>query len=75
MALSSEELTKLFPFDEQKLIEIWKRPADMRKEGPEIPLMCGILFCGAVSAGLRSGEIRGASRRNPAAMIDLTRLP
>jgi integrase len=56
--LSSEELYKLFPFDEKQLIEIWKRPDDMRKEHPEIALMFGTLFCVTVSAGLRSGEIR-----------------
>jgi integrase len=56
--LSSEELTKLFPYDEQELIEIWKRPDDMRKEQPKIALMFGTLFCVTVSAGLRSGEIR-----------------
>jgi integrase len=60
--LSSEELTALFPFDEQELIEIWKRPDDMRKERPEIALMFGTLFCVTVSAGLRSGEIRALHR-------------
>jgi integrase len=56
--LSGEELTRLFPFDEQELVEIWKRPDDMRKERSEIALMFGTLFCVAVSAGLRSGEAR-----------------
>jgi integrase len=56
--LSGEELIKLFPFDEKELIEIWKRPDDMRKERSEIALMFGTLFCVAVSAGLRSGEAR-----------------
>lgn len=56
--LSSEELTALFPYDEQELISIWKRPDDMRKERKEIALMFGTLFCVTVSAGLRSGEIR-----------------
>jgi integrase len=60
--LSGEELTKLFPFDEKELIEIWKRPDDMRKEQPEIALMFGTLFCLAVSAGLRSGEARALHR-------------
>jgi len=60
--LSSEELTKLFPYNEQELIEIWKRPDDMRKERPEIALMFGTLFCVTVSAGLRSGEIRALHR-------------
>jgi integrase len=56
--LSSEELTALFPYDEKELIEIWKRPDDMRKEKDKIALMFGTLFCVTVSAGLRSGEIR-----------------
>ncbi|WP_010260616.1 tyrosine-type recombinase/integrase [Treponema primitia] len=56
--LSSKELTSLFPFDEKELIEIWKRPDDMRKEQDWIALMFGTLFCVTVSAGLRSGEIR-----------------
>jgi integrase len=56
--LSSEELIKLFHYDEKELIEIWKRPDNMRKEQPEIALMFGTLFCVTVSAGLRSGEIR-----------------
>jgi integrase len=60
--LSSEELTALFPYDEQELIEIWKRPDDMRKEPPEMALMFGTLFCVTVSAGLRSGEIRALHR-------------
>ena len=60
--LSSEELLKLFPYDEKGLIEIWKRPDDMRKEQPEIALMFGTLFCVTVSAGLRSGEIRALHR-------------
>ena len=60
--LSSEELLKLFPYDEKELIEIWKRPDDMRKERPEIALMFGTLFCVTVSAGLRSGEIRALHR-------------
>jgi integrase len=60
--LSSEELTALFPYDENKLVEIWKRPGGMRKERPEIALMFGTLFCAAVSAGLRSGEIRALHR-------------
>jgi hypothetical protein len=33
--LSGEELIRLFPYDEKELIEIWKRPDDMRKERPE----------------------------------------
>ena len=60
--LSSEELTALFPYDEQELINIWKRPDDMRKERDEIALMFGTLFCVTVSAGLRSGEIRALHR-------------
>jgi integrase len=60
--LSGEELTALFPYDEQDLIEIWKRPDDMRKEQDEIALMFGTLFCVTVSAGLRSGEIRALHR-------------
>jgi hypothetical protein len=60
--LSGEELLKLFPYDEQELIEIWKRPDDMRKEQPEIVLMFGTLFGVAVSAGLRSGEARAIHR-------------
>jgi integrase len=60
--LSSEELTALFPYDEKELIEIWKRPDDMRKEQPDIALMFGTLFCVTVSAGLRSGEIRALYR-------------
>jgi integrase len=60
--LSGEELIKLFPYDEKELIEIWKRPDDMRKEQSEIALMFGTLFCVTVSAGLRSGEIRALHR-------------
>jgi integrase len=60
--LSGEELTALFPYDEKELIEIWKRPEDMRKERPETALMFGTLFCVTVSAGLRSGEIRALHR-------------
>ncbi|MDR0656090.1 MAG: site-specific integrase [Treponema sp.] len=60
--LSGEELTALFPYDEKELIDIWKRPDDMRKEQPEIALMFGTLFCVTVSAGLRSGEIRALHR-------------
>ncbi|MDR0444463.1 MAG: site-specific integrase [Treponema sp.] len=60
--LSSEELTALFPYDEKKLIEIWRRPDDMRKEKTEIALMFGTLFCVTVSAGLRSGEVRALHR-------------
>ena len=56
--LSGEELTALFPYDEQELISIWKRPDDMRKERAEIALMFGTLFCVTASAGLRSGEAR-----------------
>ena len=56
--LSGEELTKLFPFDEKELIDVWKRPDDMRQERDEVSLMFGTLFCVAVSAGLRSGEVR-----------------
>ena len=56
--LSSEELTALFPYDEKELIRVWKRPDDMRVEREEIALMFGTLFCVAVSAGLRSGEVR-----------------
>jgi len=60
--LSSEELTALFPLDERELINVWKRPDDMRKERDEIALMFGTLFCVTVSAGLRSGEIRALHR-------------
>jgi integrase len=60
--LSSKELIKLFPYDEKELIEIWKRPDNMRKERDEIALMFGTLFCVTVSAGLRSGEIRALHR-------------
>jgi integrase len=61
--LSSEELTALFPYDEQELIRIWTRPPDKRKEGDEsLALMFGTLFCVTVSAGLRSGEIRALHR-------------
>ena len=60
--LSSEELTALFPCSEKELIEIWKRPDDMRKEKPEIVLLFGTLFCVTVSAGLRSGEILALHR-------------
>jgi integrase len=56
--LSNEELTALFPTDEQELIKVWRRSDDMRKEKDEIALMFGTLFCVAVSAGLRSGEVR-----------------
>jgi len=56
--LSSEELAALFPASERELISVWKRPDDMRKEREEIALMFGTLFCVAVSAGMRSGEIR-----------------
>jgi integrase len=60
--LSSEELAALFPYDEKELIEIWKRPDDMRKESDEIALMFGTLFCVTASAGLRSGEVRALHR-------------
>lgn len=60
--LSGEELTALFPSDEQELIKVWKRPDDMRKERDEIALMFGTMFCVTVSAGLRSGEIRALHR-------------
>ena len=60
--LSSEELLKLFPYDEKELIRIWKRPDDMKKERDEIALMFGTLFCVTVSAGLRSGEVRALHR-------------
>ena len=60
--LSGEELLKLFPYDEQLLINIWKRPDDMRKERDDIALMFGTLFCVTVSAGLRSGEVRALHR-------------
>jgi integrase len=61
--LSSEELTALFPYDEQELIRVWTRPPDKRKEGDEsLALMFGTLFCVTVSAGLRSGEIRALHR-------------
>jgi integrase len=57
--LSSEELTKLFPYDEEDLVRIWTRPDDKRKErDTNLALMFGTLFCVTVSAGLRSGEIR-----------------
>jgi len=56
--LSTEKLNALFPYDEKELINIWKRPDDMRKEQEEIALMFGTIFCITVSAGLRSGEIR-----------------
>jgi len=60
--LSSEELDALFPADEKELVGVWKRPDDMRKERDEIALMFGTMFCVAVSAGMRSGEIRAMSR-------------
>jgi integrase len=61
--LSGEELTALFPYNEQALIRIWTRPPDKRKEGDEsLALMFGTLFCVTVSAGLRSGEIRALHR-------------
>ncbi|MDR3336875.1 MAG: hypothetical protein LBT16_06695 [Treponema sp.] len=60
--LSGQELSALFPYDEKALIEIRKRPDDMRKEQNEIALMFGTLFCVTVSAGLRSGEIRALHR-------------
>jgi integrase len=60
--LSGEELQSLFPEDQQELIRIWRRPAAMKKEPDEIALMFGTLFCVAVSAGLRSGEIRSLHR-------------
>ena len=56
--LLGEELDDLFPDDEKELIDVWKRPDEMRKERDEIALMFGTLFCVAVSAGMRSGEIR-----------------
>jgi len=56
--LSSQELIELFPFDEKELINVWKRPSDMRKERDVRALMFGTLFCVAVSAGLRSCEVR-----------------
>jgi integrase len=60
--LSGEELTALFPSDEKDFIDVWKRPADMRKEQPTLAVMFGTLFCVAVSAGLRSGEARALHR-------------
>jgi integrase len=61
--LSGEELTTLFPYDEQGLIRIWTRPEDKRKERDgNLALMFGTLFCVTVSAGLRSGEIRALHR-------------
>lgn len=61
--LSSEELTRLFPFNEEELVRIWTRPPDKRKERDEnLALMFGTLFCVTVSAGLRSGEIRALHR-------------
>lgn len=61
--LSSEELTKLFPYDENELIQIWTRPDDKRKElDKNLALMFGTMFCVTVSAGLRSGEIRALHR-------------
>jgi hypothetical protein len=54
--LSSEELTALFPYDERELIDVWKRPDDIRKERDEIALMFGTLFCVTVSAGLHAGR-------------------
>jgi len=56
--LSGGELDALFPDNERDLISVWKRPDDMRKERDETALMFGTLFCVAVSAGMRSGEIR-----------------
>jgi integrase len=60
--LSGEELDALFPNAEKDLIRVWKRSDDMRKERDEIALMFGTLFCVAVSAGMRSGEIRALHR-------------
>lgn len=61
--LSGEELTRLFPFNEEELVRIWTRPPDKRKERDEnLALMFGTLFCVTVSAGLRSGEIRALHR-------------
>jgi integrase len=60
--LSDVDLDALFPNDEKDLIRVWKRPDDMRKERDEIALMFGTLFCVAVSAGMRSGEIRALHR-------------
>jgi integrase len=60
--LSSVESDALFPDDEQELIRVWKRPDYMRKEQDEIALMFGTLFCVAVSAGMRSGEISALHR-------------
>jgi integrase len=63
--LSSEELTALFPYDEQELIRIWTRPPYKRKEGDKsLALMFGTLFCVTVSAGLRSGKIRALHREH-----------
>ncbi|MDR2793860.1 MAG: hypothetical protein LBB61_09395 [Treponema sp.] len=72
-------MTRLFPYDEKELIEIWKRLGDMRKDRPEIALMFGTLFCVTVSAGMRSGEIRALYRERvsivvcPASLYSITR--
>jgi hypothetical protein len=41
--LSGEELTALFPYNEQELIRIWTRPPDKRKEGDET-LLSGLII-------------------------------
>jgi integrase len=76
--LSGEELTALFPYDEQELIRIWTRPSDKWKERDEnFVLMFETLFCVTVPAGLRSGEIRALHREqvsipNSGLLIDRT---
>jgi hypothetical protein len=56
--LSGEELTKLFPYDEEDLIRIWTLPSDKRKEGDEnLVLMFATLFWVTVSVSLYSEEI------------------
>jgi len=59
---SSNELDAFFLQGESDLIATWKRPEGMRSEKDNIALMFGIMFCVAVSAGMRSGEIRALHR-------------
>lgn len=58
--LSDKELFALFPVDEKGLRKIWTI-TDSREQ-PNDGLMFGAAFCLAVSAGLRSAELRGVSR-------------
>lgn len=56
--LSSEEISRLFPQDEQSIRKVWCRDGDSFYDGFSL---CAICFC-ILSTGMRSGEARAVQK-------------